>query len=241
VVEVVDQEGKGAGGGLLERVGLTPLPPYILAARRHQEVEVADEEDRAGYQTVYSRGAGAGDERGSVAAPTAGLHFTPELLARLEAMGVERAAVTLEVGLGTFKPVEAEFVEDHAMHAEWCVVPRETARAISRARGRGGRVIAVGTTSARVLESFASVEEMLERGEAGVSTRILITPGYRFRNVDGLMTNFHLPRSTLMAMVAAFVERDGAGDGVARLRGVYREALERGYRFYSYGDAMIVL
>lgn len=233
---------------LLERIGLTPIPPYIRAARREAQVEVADDQDRATYQTVYASDRGERAGCGSVAAPTAGLHFTPELLARLTEAGVDRAEVTLDVGLGTFKPVEAEFIEQHPMHAEWCGVPAETARVIQRARnpladarGSSGRIFAVGTTAARTLESFESPAEMLSGGSK--QTRILITPGYRFRHVDVLMTNFHLPRSTLMAMVAAMLAPPGGEPsvGVERLRAIYAEAVRERYRFYSYGDAMIVL
>lgn len=221
----------------LMRVGLTPLPPYILGARRRAGVDVPDAHDRADYQTVFAAEpdeAAQRPEHGSVAAPTAGLHFTPELLGELAARGVECADVVLHVGLGTFKPVETEFVEQHPMHEEWCTVPRTTAEAIDAARGRGGRVVAIGTTAARTLESFGSTQEMRTVGSH--STRLLITPGYRFRHVDALMTNFHLPRSTLMAMVAAMLP-----GGAAQLRELYAEALARGYRFYSYGDAMLVV
>jgi S-adenosylmethionine:tRNA ribosyltransferase-isomerase len=246
---------------ILDHIGLTPLPPYILAARRRHEehapptlthpIAPDDRHDREVYQTVYA--AAAADEshgRGSVAAPTAGLHFTPDLLARLAAMGIPRAEVVLHVGMGTFKPVETEFVEQHAMHSEWCTVPPETARAIQCATTRPtrradgeehGTILAVGTTTARTLESFASPDEML--ASPARDTRILITPGYRFRHVGALMTNFHLPRSTLLAMVGAFLEDDDhvRGQGLARLIGAYRTAIEMGYRFYSFGDAMIIL
>lgn len=235
---------------VLERVGLPPIPPYIRAARRQQTEPEAAADDRAAYQTVYAQP----DQAGSVAAPTAGLHFTPDLLARLDAMGVRRAGVTLHVGTGTFKPVEAEHVEEHVMHAEWCRVPGETRRAMRETRARGGRIVAVGTTSARTLESFPDLLGGVGESEAaGVPgggwgdreawTRILITPGHVWRNVDGLMTNFHLPRSTLMAMVGSFLEGEavGMGSGVARLVALYGAAIERGYRFYSYGDAMLVV
>jgi S-adenosylmethionine:tRNA ribosyltransferase-isomerase len=237
---------------LLERCGLPPLPPYIRAARRRRHQAETVPADSGSYQTVYAAPAGvAGDERGarapagvpdgSVAAPTAGLHFTPELLARLAEAGVERAEVVLHVGAGTFKPVETEYVEQHPIHAEWCEVPASTARRLAAARREGRRVIAVGTTSARTLESI----EPEELGDAGRSgwTRLLITPGHRWRCVDGLMTNFHLPRSSLMALVAARLERagDGPGEGVRRLLALYAEAVRAGYRFYSYGDAMLVL
>ncbi len=226
---------------LLEPVGLTPIPPYIRAARREAHVEIADDLDRATYQTVYATDRGERAGCGSVAAPTAGLHFTPELLARLETAGVHRAEVTLDVGLGTFKPVEAEYVEQHPMHAEWCGVPAETARAIAGVRTARGRVIAIGTTAARTLESFESPEDMLRIGSK--ETRLLITPGYAFRYVDVLMTNFHLPKSTLMAMVAAMLVPPGADPvtGIERLRAIYAEAVRERYQFYSYGDAMLVL
>lgn len=232
----------------LNRVGLTPLPPYILAARRaHDAAPNAETEasDRARYQTVFAEqahNAPTTAERGSVAAPTAGLHFTAELLTQLSAMGVRQATVTLHVGLGTFKPVECEYVNDHPMHSEWCVVPPETVQAIEETRARGGRIVAVGTTSVRTLESFASLEDLHERGTRGISTNILITPGFRFRFVDALLTNFHLPRSTLMSLVGAFIEqRTAPGTGIETLKSLYAEAIARQYRFYSYGDAMLIV
>lgn len=234
----VDVYGGGAeerATTLLERVGRTPLPPYILAARKRHEDRVRDQDDRSRYQTVY-----AGEESGSVAAPTAGLHFTPSLLGVLRERGVQRAEVTLHVGTGTFKPVEVEVVEQHPMHAEWCSAPATVGAAIAKARKSGGRVFAVGTTTARTLESFTP-EELAAGGEKW--SKLLITPGFTFHNLDGLMTNFHLPRSTLMAMVAALLDErsGGSGDGVTRLKSLYTEALAKGYRFYSYGDAMLVL
>jgi S-adenosylmethionine:tRNA ribosyltransferase-isomerase len=226
----VEAGGALAGAGtlaILEAVGLTPLPPYIRAARKQAHEEVNEERDRSAYQTVFADARDAA----SVAAPTAGLHFTPELDARLRERGAAFAQVTLHVGMGTFKPVETATVEEHAMHEEWCAAPAETGRAMLEARARGGRVVAVGTTTARTLESFESAEEIAsgagEAARGGRLTRILITPGYRFRNVDALMTNFHLPRSTLMAMVAAFLGEDGVG----RLKGLYGEAVARGYQF----------
>lgn len=221
----------------LSRVGLMPLPPYILGARRRAGLGVADERDRADYQTVFAAEpaeARARPEHGSVAAPTAGLHFTLDLLRRIAAAGVALADVVLHVGLGTFKPVETEFVEQHPMHAEWCTVPRQTADAIDAARSARGRIVGIGTTASRTLESFASTDDMRATGSR--VTRLLITPGYRFRHVDALLTNFHLPRSTLMAMAAALLP-----GGAAQLRDLYSEALARGYRFYSYGDAMLIV
>ena len=234
---------------LLERIGTAPLPPYIKAARRREdgtfgqrghtgadaeiprtELALRDEFDRQRYQTVYADNAAAG----SVAAPTAGLHFTPELLATLARAGIRREHVVLHVGTGTFKPIETEFVEQHPMHAEWCHVPQSAGQAIIEARGRGGgRVIAVGTTSARTLESFDS--QSIAAGAAGW-TRLLITPGWKYQHIDGLLTNFHLPRSTLLAMVAALLP-----EGIDRLLRHYQDAIDRGYRFYSYGDAMLIL
>jgi S-adenosylmethionine:tRNA ribosyltransferase-isomerase len=202
----------------IERCGRTPLPPYIRRADRPS--------DRERYQTVYAR------ERGSVAAPTAGLHFTAALLERLAAAGVARAEVVLHVGPGTFQPVKAARVEDHRVAAEPYEVPAETAAAIERTRARGARVVAVGTTTVRALESAASAEGRVEAG-AG-ETELMIAPGHRFRVVDALLTNFHLPRSSLLLLVAAFAGRD------AVLR-AYGEAVRERYRFYSYGDAMLIL
>lgn len=219
---------------ILERVGLAPLPPYILASRKREEEASAPgeiEHDLETYQTVYADPA----RSGSVAAPTAGLHFTSGLLAELSDMGVRTADVVLHVGMGTFKPIDTEYVEQHPMHAEWCTFPAATARAIVETRRAGRRVFAVGTTSARTLESFDDADRITR--DKTTATRLLITPGYRFRNLDGLMTNFHLPRSTLLAMVGALL---GPDDGIARLLEYYREAMERSYRFYSFGDAMLI-
>jgi S-adenosylmethionine:tRNA ribosyltransferase-isomerase len=240
---IVDVRG-GSGSVVadLEAVGRTPLPPYIVKARQGGGIAINDREDRGRYQTVFAGNAGADDAGsqggvvGSVAAPTAGLHFTPELLERLKERGVERAEVVLHVGTGTFRPVEAEFVEEHAMHEEWCSVPLATREAITRARAEGRRVIAVGTTSARALESYGQREEAGIALPESLVTRILITPGYKWRWCTGMMTNFHLPRSTLLAMVGSMYE-----GGVGRAMEVYRHALERGYRFYSYGDSMLIL
>jgi S-adenosylmethionine:tRNA ribosyltransferase-isomerase len=199
-------------------IGLMPLPPYI-AARRAE-----DEHDRADYQTVYAR------EDGSVAAPTAGLHFTPELLARLDARGIERRFVTLHVGAGTFLPVKTDVIEDHRMHAEAGVVAEETAAALNRVKARGGRIVAVGTTSLRLLESAADEDGVLH-AFAG-ETDIFIRPGYRFRAVDALMSNFHLPQSTLLMLVAALA-------GLDTVKRAYAHAVADGYRFYSYGDSSL--
>ena len=210
-------EANGLADAALERVGAMPLPPYIAGKRP------ADEQDRADYQTVYARA------DGSVAAPTAGLHFTPELLAALDAAGIARATVTLHVGPGTFLPVKADNVADHRMHAEWGEVSAQTASTINAAKGR---VIAVGTTSLRLIESAAN-----EAGRVHAftgETDIFITPGYRFRAVQGLMTNFHLPRSTLFMLVCALM-------GMDRMHAAYAHAVEQGYRFYSYGDASLLL
>lgn len=227
---------------LLEFVGLTPVPPYILSQRRKQQSLVSDDRDRAMYQTVYASTRQERPGHGSVAAPTAGLHFTPGLLSRLADAGVERAEVTLDVGLGTFKPVETMFIEEHQMHSEWCSVPTETATAIRRVRSdKRGRVWAIGTTSARTLESFASVEDMLKSRTK--DTRLLITPGYAWKHVDMMMTNFHLPKSTLLAMIAALFVQPGQDPmaGVARLKDIYAHAVRERYRFFSYGDAMLIL
>jgi S-adenosylmethionine:tRNA ribosyltransferase-isomerase len=196
-----------------------PLPPYI-AAKRAQ-----DDRDRADYQTVYAQA------DGSVAAPTAGLHFTPELMARLRAAGVETRFVTLHVGAGTFLPVKTETVADHRMHAEYGEVSAEVAEAINACHARGGRVICVGTTSLRLVESAAG-EDGLVRPFAA-ETAIFITPGYRFRAADGLMTNFHLPKSTLFMLVCAFA-------GTDLMRAAYAHAIATGYRFYSYGDGSLL-
>ncbi len=200
-------------------VGILPLPPYIAQKRE------TDARDHADYQTVYARNDGA------VAAPTAGLHFTPTLLAALNTMGVERQFVTLHVGAGTFLPVKTDLIADHTMHSEWGVVSPQTAAAINAARQRGGRVIAVGTTSLRLLESAADADGAVQPFSA--ATAIFITPGYRFKAVDMLMTNFHLPKSTLMMLVSAF-------SGLDLMRRAYAHAIERGYRFYSYGDSSLL-
>lgn len=216
---------------VLNRVGRTPLPPYILKARRETGVDISDASDRDRYQTVY-----AGRAAGSVAAPTAGLHFTPALLDRLASMGVQRADVVLHVGSGTFRPVETEFLEQHRMHAEHCEVTPTVMEMLRAAKREGRRVIAVGTTTARTIESYALALESRADLPSSVNTSLLIVPGYRWRLVDALLTNFHLPRSTLLAMVGAMFDL-----GLPRLLSLYRTAVERAYRFYSYGDAMLVL
>jgi S-adenosylmethionine:tRNA ribosyltransferase-isomerase len=207
----------------IEQVGRMPLPPYIHRDRLH---DVHREADREGYQTVY------GSKPGAVAAPTAGLHFTTDLLTRLAERGIERAAVTLHVGAGTFRPVSVQSVEDHVMHSEQYELSQDVVQAVERTRARGGRVVAVGTTSARTLETCADERGRL-RANVG-ATSMFINPGYRFRAIDALLTNFHLPRSTLLMLVCAFGGRE-------RVLGLYAEAIERGYRFYSYGDAMLLV
>ena len=213
-----DLAGPDLDAAIAER-GAMPLPPYIAAKRAE------DEQDRADYQTVYAV------EDGSVAAPTAGLHFTPELFAQLAAAGVETAFVTLHVGAGTFLPVKAEEVAEHRMHAEWGEVDAPTAERLTRARAAGGRIVCVGTTSLRLLES-ATGEDGVVRPFLG-ETAIFITPGYRFRAADGLMTNFHLPKSTLFMLVSAFA-------GLQTMRAAYAHAIATGYRFYSYGDSSLL-
>ena len=200
---------------VLERLGKMPLPPYI-------KEELQDGER---YQTVYSR------EIGSAAAPTAGLHFTKELMEKIAAKGVKLCFVTLHVGLGTFRPVKAENIEDHEMHSEFCMVPEETSRIVTETKRKGGRVIAVGTTSCRTLESFA-----LEDGSLPVTsgwTNIFIYPGYKFKCIDALVTNFHLPESTLIMLVSALAGRE-------HILNAYNEAVRQRYRFFSFGDAMFI-
>jgi len=200
-------------------IGHVPLPPYIASKRPD------DARDRADYQTVFAR------EDGAVAAPTAGLHFTPQLLAALDARGVERHFVTLHVGAGTFLPVKADDTDEHKMHAEIGHVSQETATAINNARSEGRRIVAIGTTSLRLLESAADADGQLKAWSG--PTDIFITPGYRFRVVDVLMTNFHLPRSTLFMLVSAF-------SGMETMRSAYAQAIGAGYRFYSYGDGSLL-
>ena len=203
----------------IARLGELPLPPYIAGKRP------TDDKDRADYQTIYAR------DEGAVAAPTAGLHFTDDLFRRLDERGISRHFVTLHVGAGTFLPVKADDTAEHRMHAEWGSVSEETARALNEARARGGRIVAVGTTSLRLLESAAREDGTIAPFSG--DTAIFITPGYRFRAVDVLMTNFHLPRSTLFMLVSAFA-------GLDRMRAAYAHAIETGYRFYSYGDASLL-
>ncbi|MBH1944285.1 tRNA preQ1(34) S-adenosylmethionine ribosyltransferase-isomerase QueA [Erythrobacter sp. YJ-T3-07] len=205
---------------LLARAGAMPLPPYIAQRR------AADERDAQDYQTLFA------DKAGAVAAPTAALHFTPELVERLDAAGIVRETLTLHVGAGTFLPVKADDTAQHKMHAEWGEITVEAAARLNAARAEGRRVIAVGTTSLRLLESAADQNHTIQPF-AG-DTDIFITPGYEFRAVDGLMTNFHLPKSTLMMLVSALMGRE-------RMMGVYAYAIAHEYRFYSYGDSSLLL
>jgi len=205
---------------LLERAGRMPLPPYIASKRP------ADAEDRADYQTMFAR------EEGAVAAPTAALHFTPELLEALDERGIGRETLTLHVGAGTFLPVKADDTSEHKMHAEWGRIDAATAARLNAARASGGRLIAVGTTSLRLLESAAGDDGTIHTFEG--DTAIFITPGYRFKAIDGLVTNFHLPRSTLFMLVSALM-------GLDVMKAAYGHAIDAGYRFYSYGDASLLL
>jgi S-adenosylmethionine:tRNA ribosyltransferase-isomerase len=205
---------------LLERAGRMPLPPYIASRR---EVDDADRED---YQTMFAR------EEGAVAAPTAALHFTPSLLDALEARGIGRETLTLHVGAGTFLPVKSERIEEHRMHAEWGRIDPATADRLNAVRRSGGRLISVGTTSLRLLESAAGDDGIIRPFEG--DTAIFITPGYRFKAIDGLLTNFHLPRSTLFMLVSALM-------GLELMKEAYAHAIEKDYRFYSYGDASLLL
>ena len=200
---------------VLEELGRMPLPPYI-------KTELQDPER---YQTVYSRAVG------SAAAPTAGLHFTPELLKQIEEMGVKLCYVTLHVGLGTFRPVKEEEIGDHEMHSEFCMIPEETARTVNETKKAGGRVICVGTTSCRTVESFAREDGTLAASSGW--TNLFIYPGYRFKVLDGLITNFHLPESTLIMLVSALAGREN-------VLAAYEQAVEQRYRFFSFGDAMFI-
>ena len=210
-------EGTGPLHAWLERNGSVPLPPYIARD--------AQPGDRERYQTIYAR------EPGAVAAPTAGLHFDDAIMAALATNGVDRAFVTLHVGAGTFQPVQHEDLAQHVMHEEWFTLPAATVEAVARARGRGGRVVCVGTTTLRALESAVAEGGSLRAGAA--RTTLFITPGYRFRVADRLLTNFHLPRSTLLMLVSAFA-------GYDRIRAAYAHAVAQRYRFFSYGDAMLL-
>ena len=205
---------------MLERAGRMPLPPYIAGRRE------ADVQDREDYQTMFAR------EDGAVAAPTAALHFTPELIAALDEAGIGRETLTLHVGAGTFLPVRADDTDDHKMHFEWGRIDAATAERLNEARSQGGRIISVGTTSLRLLESAADENGAIRPYEG--DTDIFITPGYRFRAIDGLMTNFHLPRSTLFMLVSALMGRE-------RMQDAYAHAIASEYRFYSYGDSSLLL
>lgn len=213
---------------LLERIGATPLPPYIRHERKARHLPEILPEDAQRYNTVFAR------EPGSVAAPTAGLHFTSALLEQLGQRGIHHAAVTLHVGLGTFAPVRVQRVEDHPIHQEWISIPPATLAALRDARARGGRIIPIGTTSVRALESLPEPWRELESYTA--QTSLFITPGFAFRFADALLTNFHLPRSTLLALVASLPDV-----GIAPLKRWYQLAIAEGYRFYSYGDAMLLV
>lgn len=201
---------------ILERLGKMPLPPYIKA-------ELKDAER---YQTVYSK------ELGSAAAPTAGLHFTEELLDKIQKMGVNVCYVTLHVGLGTFRPVKEDEIEDHEMHSEFCIIPQETADAVNETKKNGGRIIAVGTTSCRTLESFSAEDGSLKACSGW--TDIFIYPGYKFKCIDALVTNFHLPESTLIMLVSALAGRE-------HILNAYKVAVQERYRFFSFGDAMLII
>jgi S-adenosylmethionine:tRNA ribosyltransferase-isomerase len=205
---------------LLERAGTMPLPPYIAAKR------AIDEADREDYQTRFAQ------KDGAVAAPTASLHFTDRMMAELAATGIEHATLTLHVGAGTFLPVKADDTADHQMHAEWGRIDAETAARLNAVRARGNRVIAVGTTVLRLIESAADTDNIIHPFEG--DTAIFITPGYRFKGIDGLMTNFHLPRSTLFMLVSALM-------GLDVMKAAYTHAIENEYRFYSYGDSSLLL
>ncbi len=206
---------------IVEQIGQTPIPPYI---KTPDSQEIKKE-----YQTVYAR------ERGSVAAPTAGFHFTTELLAGLANQGVQIEYVTLHVGLGTFAPVKAEQIENHNMHSEYYQVAADVWQRIGRARSAGQRIIAVGTTAMRVLETATATDKL------SGWTNIFIYPGYEFKLTSGLLTNFHLPKSTLLMLVAAFLENKGIRNGITEVKKIYQEAIEQQYRFYSFGDAMLVI
>ena len=217
---LLDFEGDEPVELLLERAGRMPLPPYIAAKR------AADARDLDDYQTMFAR------EKGAVAAPTAALHFTPGLTAALTEAGIDSETLTLHVGAGTFLPVKADDTDDHRMHAEWGRIDAATADRLNAVRAGGGRVIAVGTTSLRLIESATGEDGVIRPFEG--DTAIFITPGYRFRGIDGLMTNFHLPKSTLFMLVSALMGRE-------RMQSTYAHAIAQGYRFYSYGDSSLLL
>jgi len=203
----------------LEELGEMPLPPYITKQRK------TDKTDDSNYQTIYAK------HDGSVAAPTAGLHFTDRLFASLDTRGIKRYEVTLHVGAGTFLPVKAEDTNDHIMHSEWCSIDKETATALNNARTQGRRIVAVGTTSLRTLESLTDDKGMTHAGRC--DTNLFITPGYKFKAVDALITNFHLPKSTLFMLVSAFA-------GAKNIKNAYQYAIDNHYRFYSYGDGCLL-
>jgi len=215
---IVKPKTDGESVKVLEQVGWVPIPPYIRNGRMTQS-------DRENYQTVYAA------KPGAVAAPTAGLHFTPKLLTQIKELGTACLSVTLHVGIGTFKPMETDRLEDHPMHAEWCTISEQTVQAIREIKSNGGRTFAIGTTSVRVMESAAASGELLPfEGE----TALFIHPPYVFKAVDAMLTNFHLPKSTLLVLVRTF-----GGDDL--IRAAYDEAIRREYRFYSYGDAMLIV
>ena len=234
VLGVEDSSGLSTSDVLM-RVGSTPLPPYILSQRKARAELVDDRSDRASYQTIYADL----EDPGSVAAPTAGLHFTDRVMNGLKERSIETGEVVLHVGAGTFKPIDAEVLEDHDMHSERCSMGSVGERFVY---GKpGNRVIAVGSTSARTLESFAAVHDSGENLDEPIDTRIMISPGYEWKWVDGMVTNFHLPRSTLIAMVASLLDVPGSVSGIERVRSIYAHAIHHGYRFFSYGDAMLIL
>ncbi len=242
------REGETHDTQLLDAIGRPPLPPYIVRARKHSGQDKSQDYDKSRYQTVYAHDDKAVKHvgpreslqtaQGSVAAPTAGLHFTPELLDKLATQGVQREEVTLHVGLGTFKTVESEYIEQHAMHTERCYMDAAVRQRILATRAAGNRVLCVGTTAARTVESYA---RLADHPSDWLDTNILIAPGYEWHWTDAMVTNFHLPKSTLMAMIASLVGDVGSESGVERLKRYYRTALEHNYRFYSYGDAMCIL
>jgi len=231
IVEICTEEPTES---ILNRVGHTPLPPYIVAQRKVRDEHPDDSYDRTHYQTLYA----SENESGSVAAPTAGLHFTQSLIDVLEERSIHTTEVVLHVGAGTFKPVECDLLNDHPMHSEKCSMGSASAYFPRQSTARS---FAVGSTSARTLESFAGLYESSPILPKAHSTKIMISPGYRWRWVDGMITNFHLPRSTLLAMVASMLDVPGEIDGLERTQAIYREAIKEKYRFFSYGDAMLIL